>query len=213
MILAQRRHHFRNFGTKGTSVTKHQIKAVIAEIQRRYKVGKQILEKCPRRNSPGVVLRLAADFGINRNTALKLRVLADPDTGYTEKELKDLFQVFRKKGHALTISHFVKLISVPKGEKRRALTEQAIEGRWSSHKLQAEILVVLGRRKQGGRRPAVVDGGDVLGKLQQQLWSWRRWLTLHEEALKECDKQVVAGVQRLGQAMDRLTGQLATPVG
>ena len=92
------------------------------------------------------------------------------------------FRLFRKEGYALSISHFVKLISIPKGGGRDRLTQEAVVNRWSSHRLQAEILARQGRRQEGGRRPTVITGEAFEAELERTMWGWDRWLELHLEA-------------------------------
>jgi hypothetical protein len=119
----------------------------IKKITSCYDIGKQILKKCGPRSPLDAIDKMAIEFDINGETVRKLRAMANPETGYTKSELNQWFREFRKAGFSLTITHFIKLISVPNGRKRDALTRQAIKQKWSSHLLQAEILALQGRRK------------------------------------------------------------------
>lgn len=69
----------------------------------------------------------------------------------------------------------------PRGGRDR-LTQEAVTNRWSSHRLQAEILARQGRRQEGGRRPTVITGEAFEAELKRTLWAWHRWLELHLDA-------------------------------
>jgi len=131
-------------------------------------------------------------------------VPAGRETGYSKSELKRWFREFRKAEFALTITHFIKLISVPRGPERDRLTELAIEHAWSTHRLQAAILVLQGRRQVGGRKPKVVTGDQFEGELKRVLWSWDRWLSLHLEANEDLKPKLsrdMTALQRKIQAV------------
>ena len=162
-----------------------QVEKKIQTIESRYEIGKEVLKQCGQRSPHGVITELAEKHGVPRDTCQKLRALASKEAGYSKTELNRWFRRFRAVGFSLTITHFIKLVSVPKGAERDRLTEVAIEARWSTHRLQAEILALLGRRKIGGRRPKVATGDEFEAELSQTLWSWNRWLTLHLEANTE----------------------------
>ena len=139
-------------------------------------------EACGPTSTHGMIAQLAERFKINRDTAQKLRAMANPEIGYTKRELKKWFKVFRDNGHALSISHFVRLLSVPKGRARDKFTQDALDAKWSGHRLQKEILARQGRRREGGRRPTVITGEAFVGEVSQTMWAWDRWLDLHLEA-------------------------------
>ena len=92
--------------------------AAIAEIERRYEIGHAVLEKCGPLSPTGMIKEEARKHGISRDTCQKLRAMADVKTGYSRGELAKLYAKFQDAEHALTISHFVKLVSVPKGKRR-----------------------------------------------------------------------------------------------
>ncbi len=161
-----------------------QIEQAIRAIKAKYEIGKSILKQCGPKSSGGEIVNLAEKYHINRDTAQKLRAMAIRGTGYTDKELERWYHQFRQAGFALTISHFVKLISVPKGKDRDDLTRRAISDHWSSHRFQAEIVKRLGRRQSGGRKPGVVIDDQFEEELSRKLWSWERWLKSHLEAIE-----------------------------
>ena len=181
-----------------------RVERAIRTIQSRYSMGQEILKQCHTRSRGGRIQLLAKQFGINRDSAQKLRALADPTTGFTKKELNEWFRLFRRSGFALSISHFQKLLSVPKGKLRNRLTEAAMEFRWSSHRLQLEILSCLGRRRAGGRRPKVVSGDAFRGELERTMWTLDRWLTLHLEANAEINTELKKQLRSLQRSIAKV---------
>ena len=187
-------------------MTRIEIKEAISEIERCYGIGKDVLRKCTAVSAPGEIEKHAIKHGVNRHKAQKLRAMAAKETGYTAAELKSLYQQFRKARFALTISHFVKLVSVPKGKARDKLTTEAIENSWSTHRLQAEIVARLGRRQVGGRKPTVVVGDQFEDEFTRVLWSWDRWLTLHLEANEQLSPKLRKEAESLqGKMRDLLS--------
>ena len=186
------------------AASKRQIEQAIAKIEARYAMGKQILRDCGPVSPHGEISWLAAENNISRDMAQKVRAMADPLKGYTKSELNAWFREFRKAEFALTISHFVKLISVPRGRTRDSLTRNAIRHRWSSHRLQAEIISKQGRRQVGGRRPKVVIGSNFEQELSQTLWSWSRWLDVHLEQQESIRPEVTKQLKSLTSKISRL---------
>jgi len=128
-----------------------QVEKAIKKIEDRYAIGQVVLKQCGPTSAHGLITELAEQYGINRDSAQKLRAMASKQTGYAKRELNQWFRLFREEDYALSISHFIKLISIPKGKERDRLTQEALTSRWSSHRLQAEILARQGRRQGGGR--------------------------------------------------------------
>lgn len=164
-------------------MTRQQIERLIQQIEHHFQLGREILKQCGSRSPRGLIQQLAREYRLNRDTCQKLRALAAPETGYTRSELNTWLRRFRSQQHALSVSHFVKLVSVPKGPERDRLTQRCLDEKWSSHRLQVEIIAACGRRRQGGRKPSLADSGDFAAKLQHQVWSWQRWLDLHLETI------------------------------
>jgi hypothetical protein len=191
-----------------TTHTARQVKKTIRTIEARYAIGKEILKHCGAVSPHGEITKLAARHNISRDMAQKLRAMATKDIGYTKSELNQWFREFREAEFALTISHFVKLISVPKGRTRDSLTRKAIGHRWSSHRLQAEIISRQGRRQVGGRRPTVIVGDQFEDELARVVRSWDRWLVIHLEANKQISPAVRKEANSLHQRMDKLMGLL-----
>ena len=182
------------------------VEATIKTIEQRYAIGQEILEVCGPTSAHGVIAPLAEKYKVNRDIAQKLRAMANPDTGYTERELAKWFKAFRDQGRALTISHFVKLVSVPKGAARDELTREALDAKWSSHRLQTEILARQGRRREGGRRPTVITGDSFAGEVTKTMWAWDRWLDLHLEANADMLPELAKEFRAMMRLIARVNG-------
>ncbi|WP_302120760.1 hypothetical protein [Allorhodopirellula heiligendammensis] len=49
------------------------------------------------------------------------------------------------------------------------MPRDALKGKWSRHRLQAEIIARQGRRQKGGRKPTVITGEVFEGELEQKV--------------------------------------------
>src|SRR5581483_4999772 len=84
----------------------------------------------------------------------KARVFADPEKGYTKKELRKLLALCRQHQAVFGLKHMIRLLSIPKGEgKRERLLRETIENGWSVTTLNEAIRATFGTRKDGGRAP------------------------------------------------------------
>ena len=185
-----------------------QVEKAIKKIEDRYAIGQTILKQCGPTSPHGLITELAEQYGINRDHAQKLRAMASKETGYTKAELNQWFKRFREEDYALSISHFIKLISVRKGKERDHITQEALTNRWSSHRLQAEILARQGRRQEGGRRPTVIKGEGFEAELERTMWAWDRWLVLHLEANTELRPELSKAVKSVQKKINDLSGLL-----
>ena len=185
-----------------------QVEKAIKKIEDRYAIGQTILKQCGPTSPHGLITELAEQYGINRDHAQKLRAMASKETGYTKAELNQWFKRFREEDYALSISHFIKLISVREGKERDHITQEALTNRWSSHRLQAEILARQGRRQEGGRRPTVITGEAFEAELERTMWAWDRWLVLHLEANTELRPELSKAVKSVQKKINDLSGLL-----
>ncbi len=181
-----------------------RVEKAIKKIEDRYVIGQAILKACGPTSPHGLIAELADQYDINRDSAQKLRSMASKETGYTKRELNQWFKLFREEEYALSISHFVRLLSIPKGRERDRLTREALKQRWSSHRLQAEILARQGRRREGGRKPMVITGEVFEGELERTMWSWDRWLELHLEANPQLRPEIVKELKAIKQKIAKV---------
>jgi hypothetical protein len=181
-----------------------QVEKAIKKIEDRYAIGQTILKQCGPTSPHGLITELAEQYGINRDHAQKLRAMASKETGYTKAELNQWFKRFREEDYALSISHFIKLISVRKGKERDHITQEALTNRWSSHRLQAEILARQGRRQEGGRRPTVIKGEGFEAELERTMWAWDRWLELHLEANPQVRPEIAKELKAIKKKISKV---------
>jgi hypothetical protein len=185
-----------------------KVEAAITQIEARYRIGQEILKKSNEGSMPGGIKAEAEHYQINRDTCQKLRAMAAKETGYSRAELNRLYAKFRRAKHALQITHFVKLVSVPKGELRDELTDLALKHRWSSHRLQAEILARQGRRRVGGRRPAAADKCNIEAELARNLWAWDRWIVTQKDAIEYLRPELQKQVGKLSKRIGKIKAEL-----
>lgn len=181
-----------------------RVEKTIKKIEERHAIGQAILKACGPSSPHGLITELAEQYDINRDTAQKLRSMASKETGYTKRELNQWFKLFREEEYALSISHFVRLLSIPKGRGRDLLTREALQYRWSSHRLQAEIMARQGRRQEGGRKPTVITGEVFEGELERTMWAWDRWLELHLEANPQLRPEIVKELKAIKQKIAKV---------
>ena len=181
-----------------------EVEKRISKIQKCHKLGQRILKECELHSARGKLARVAAEHEITRDQAARYRALATPETGYTRDDFDDSFEAFRNAGRALTIYHFIKLLTVQDKKKRKVLEDKAFKNQWSLRRLQLEILADCGRRYEAaGRRPSIPeDLKSAVGSVAHQVWSWRHWLEAYLEA-KVSNKNV-----KLKEQLQQLSTQM-----
>ena len=94
--------------------------------------------------------------------------------------MNELCELCRRHDRAWGIKILLALLRVPKAKgQRRAVQKRAAENGWSAFQLENEIRRRFGRRRSGGRKPAVLP--DVEGLLCQLEGLCERWSRLHAE--------------------------------
>lgn len=93
---------------------------------------------------------------------------------------------------------------IPKGRERDRLTRKVLQNRWSSHRLQTEILARQGRRREGSRRPTVITGEVFEGELEKTMWAWDRWLELHLEANPQLRPEILKELKAIKQKIAKV---------
>ncbi len=61
-----------------------KIEAAIMQIEDRYQIGLEIMKNCGKFSAPNAIKAEAEHYGINRDTAQKLRAMAAKETGYSQ---------------------------------------------------------------------------------------------------------------------------------
>ena len=87
-------------------------------------------------------------------------------------------------------------------------TREALQHRWSSHRLQTEILARQGRRREGGRKPTVITGEVFEGELERTMWAWDRWLELHLEANPQLRPEITKELKAIKQKIAKVDALL-----
>ena len=151
-------------------------------VEQGHDTGKKIRKEAGAGYGRGSITRAAETHGVSDEMARKLRALATPDDGYTDREIKAIAKRIRKGEARITITHLIKLLGVPRGKLRDTLLEKAFKESWSSHRLQKEIIAAIPRKRAAGRRPHIVTGERFVPELERQCWAWNRWLALSLEA-------------------------------
>jgi hypothetical protein len=172
------------------SVSRARVAAAVRQLKSLHKVGLKSLEQRGGRGGHGerraeveaTRLKKAMPAGskISGEIVRKVRQFADAESGYSRSDLDELCRLCREHGRAWGIKHLVIIIRVPKADGQRGeVQRRAIEGGWTTAQLEAEVRRRFGRRRAGGRKPAVMP--DVEGLLSQLEGMCERWSRLHAE--------------------------------
>ena len=163
--------------------TPAQVAKTIAAIRHLHRIGVKSRTNHPGHLPTGSWKKEAAKAGLHPDTFGKARVLADPDRGYTEDELDDLYRLCRKHGTAFGSSHVIKLLTVPNKAQRLAVQTEAVIGKWSQARLYAELKKRFGRRRTvGGQKPIVpVDVNHACVQITDLCARWKRWFNVISE--------------------------------
>ena len=162
-----------------------EVREAVRAIRALHALGRRLPPKAAPRAAYGqaVVARAAEARGTNEDTIRKARAFADPVAGYTPAELDELCGLVEavQPGHGkgqwvFRPSHVIRMLTVrPKG-RRKALQVRAVNGGWSTARLEAEIAKAFGTRREGGRKPVRAETvEDWLVHTERLCETWRRW--------------------------------------
>jgi len=164
---------------------KQKVEGAIKVIKDFHALGLSLPEKQDHKDTydQDIIKTEAEKKGINGDTLRKARQFADPEDGYSARELKELVKLIREvqlnKDDKLAVfskTHIIRLVSVPK-RWRLSLQKKAIEEGWSTAKLETEIATRYGTRRAGGRKGHVPrDTIGLLTQIEKLCETWRRWL-------------------------------------
>jgi hypothetical protein len=179
-----------------------KVQAAIQNLRDFYDTGRESLRKRPGRAKYGAGENKeeAAELGMNPDTLGKARQFADPDEGYTPKELSALCRLIKqvqsgqKAGTSVfTVRHVICLLSVWPKSRREATQRKAIKKGWTTDKLEREVRS-QGKRSKGGRPPRVARNmADFLSDLARTGDDWCRWRDRLDEVPKQAGGHVVWG--------------------
>ena len=156
-----------------------KVEANIADIQKCFDIGKQLVKECPRHAQDGLIEKRAEVLGIPAPAARRYRKMA---CVYKQADLDSLFTMFRDKLFALAMTHFVHLITVKKSADRKSITVEAVTNKMSVKQLYNLKIERFGnKRSYGGRIPDSIKGEGtqaLIDAVKSELASWIRWLNL-----------------------------------
>lgn len=132
-------------GSAGSRKTQPAVDAALTEVRRFHTAGVSSLKEYPGRMGYGGMNSEAERLGYNPETLRKARAFAE---NYTEQQLGALCALAEKRQFAMTVSHVIRLLSVPK-EHRSKFQRELVESQWSKRQLDGEI-----RKRFANRMPA-----------------------------------------------------------
>jgi hypothetical protein len=148
------------------------------QLRQMHAEGRQIRDRLDGLTKPGktvsTIRRAARDLSINLDYAWKSLRFADPARGFSEAELEQLCKWVRRYRRIVGRAMIGKLLTVPK-RSRMTFAERMLREGWSLSELDAELARRYGRRKQGGRRPKMLENlkATLIG-LDAKCLSWSR---------------------------------------
>jgi len=199
--------------------TKQMVNAAVREIRKAHTQAKKIFKKYGHDANfgEGRLAEEANALSVNQDTIRKLRLFGDPKKGYSENDLTKLCKLCEEHQRALGLTHVFKLVSVPKkGGQRRRIQRELFEQGWSKGQLDNEILARFGRRKAGGKKPAIADSpAGVLAQIDGicfQLTRFVNELRSPEGAssLASLSPEIQGQLVSVSAVVDQLRGSIET---
>jgi hypothetical protein len=154
-----------------------KVEAALQVIQASHATGLTSLKARPRTQSSKTheLEEEAKTLGISVDRLRQARQFADPKSGYTVPELRQLFQHCVKQGFAIGWSHILQFISIYDRKERKTLQDATIEKRWSKRQLINELKRLREPIKFGGRWKSIPDNEVyVLMQLKDLTVTWKR---------------------------------------
>src|SRR5262245_34160583 len=172
-------------GTTRPRATRDEVNRAIREIEAYHRHGRQSLKEMPRRGRygegdiAGQVKRLREkEPGTHwsHTRIRKARQFADPEGGYSRRQLDHLYRLLRKHLPVFGVSHVGILVTLGWAEGRAELQRRCVVSNWSKAELEAAVMRRLGPRRQGVRwRQVGEEAGHLLPQLDAMAQSWERW--------------------------------------
>ncbi len=132
-----------------------QVEAALADLIDLHDLGRESLEAYPGNLPHGATGDLAAEAGVTPEVLRHSRRFASPALGgYSARDRERLFGRCRRFRCAVSLTNVRKLLTIEDPAVRSDLELAMIKGRWSRRRLDDEIRMRLGNRKQhAGRKP------------------------------------------------------------
>jgi hypothetical protein len=136
-------------------------------VQRYHNTGTSELKKGKHYGAPGTASE--------KEKLRKARAFADPAEGFSENELGEVLDRCRQHSHVLSVSHFVKLVTVEKGPQRDQILNEVMNRRLSASQLSNLLRERFGNRKPAaGRIKSVNDWDEARLEILKLTDQWRR---------------------------------------
>jgi len=160
--------------------TAHEVEQAIRTLQAFYEAGRQSLEEYPGRMPYGKMKEQARKYRLHAEMLGKARVLAHPPAGYTPAQMAALYGLIRNHGfwHGRPVgpSHVIRFLTIHGQRQRAAFQRDAIVGKWSRKRLDAELAARFGRRREAFRKsPAPATPADALYEILRLSERWLRY--------------------------------------
>ena len=137
-----------------------------------HKLGAESIRRHPGPMPLEQIQKVAREYAMHPEMVRKARQLA---ASYSRSDLEKLESLGRRHGHCLGLTHLIRLMTVPKGQ-RETLQRQAIHEGWGAKKLNSEIIKRFGSRmpSAGRHHPPPADVKEAHFRLAQYCDQWRR---------------------------------------
>lgn len=135
---------------------------------------------------------VADEWGINEDTLRKMRVFADEEKGYSHRELDELCAECLAYDRPLGFSFIVKFLTITEKWERARFQRETIRNGWSLIRVKHELVARYGRRRRGGKRPAIPKTvNELLADLDTKCIGWKRLI----DVLDPDSDPVTSGLQ------------------
>lgn len=162
-------------------VSGQEVLKAVESFRKRHRQGLELLHNHPIGKTYGskAIKTVADACGINEDTLRKMRVFADERKGYSPAELEELCAQCLAYNRPLGFSFVVKFLTIADKRERARFQREAIKNGWSLIRVKHELIARYGRRRRGGKRPAIPKAvGELLADLETKCIGWQRLIAV-----------------------------------
>jgi hypothetical protein len=148
-----------------------------------------------------------------------MRVFADEEKGYSRRELDELCAECLAYNRPLGFSFIVKFLTITEKRERACFQRETIRNDWSLIRVKHELVARYGRRRRGGKRPAIPKTvKELLADLETKCIGWQRLIAvLHSDSnpdtsglrWQDLPQEVQKRLERAAKAVDGLRDAIA----
>ena len=158
-----------------TGVNKAELERALKEIRDYHELGRVFFKQGRPYGSTGTARE--------KEHRAKARAFANPETGFTQRELNVLLSALRKENWAMPLCFVHRLISVKSKREREQIQAEAIRHRWSIGTLNKHLRERYGNRRPSAGRPVSITGpADARDQLTGAADRWHRLRTAVDKA-------------------------------